>query len=71
MASHKVQMTDDTIINVVAIVAIVLVVITSLLVVAHTPAAGDSVNVFAVGGVTAIASFLRRPQQPAVSSNAP
>lgn len=58
----KFPLGDDTIVNIVAIVAIVAIVVISLLVVAATPAAGDSVNVFAVGGITAVAGFLRRPQ---------
>lgn len=56
----KLHLADDTVINIVAIVAIVAIVISSLVVVAVAPGAGDSVNVFAVGGVTAVAGFLRR-----------
>lgn len=66
---RKLHLLDDTIINIVAIVAIVAIVLAALVVVAATPAAGDSVNVFAVGGVTAVAGFLRRPQ-PAAAPNA-
>lgn len=68
MYMRKNRVSDDTIVNIVAIVAIVAIVISSLMVVAAAPAAGDSVNVFAVGGVTAVAGFLRRPQ---TTSNAP
>jgi hypothetical protein len=64
----KLRVSDDAIINIVAIVAIVAIVISALIVVAVAPNAGDSVNVFAVGGVTAVAGFLRRP--PAAAPNA-
>lgn len=67
----KRHIADDTIINVVAIIAIVLIVVAALVVVAVAPAAGDSVNVFAVGGITAVAGFLRRPATQAAPSNVP
>lgn len=57
----KMRVSDDAIINIVAIVAIVAIVVSALIVVAVNPAAGDSITVFAVGGVTAVAGFLRRP----------
>lgn len=58
----KLRLADDTIINIAAIIAIVAIIVSSLVVVAVAPSAGDSVNVFAVGGVTAVAGFIRRPQ---------
>lgn len=58
----KIRPSDDTLINLAAILAIVIVAIAALIVTAGSPDRADSVNVLAVGGITAIAGFLRRPQ---------
>lgn len=65
----KLRLADDTIINVAAIAAIVAIVISSLVTVAIAPGAGDSVTVFAIGGITAVAGFLRRPPAAAAPAS--
>jgi len=64
MVTAKNQFTPDVLINIVAIIAITVLVVAGLVVIAVQTESSDKTGLLVGVGVTAIAGFMRRQQQP-------